>query len=330
VSILFSAAQAQVVYAELAKGYRHFGDVVQSMDLDKDHAEKLGEDLNDTDARMTAYHLQSVVRLLAASKDFKKSQHEIFENLLDDTKKLEDIMGKMAEDIGSLKAAKKKGVSDKKLDELKDDVEDRSKELRKTFKDLGWLDADRAEKTVTKLSFMSDLAGEKEISIIKTAVRGEILFFVDKIQTKLIPDMTQAEFSHNSMEYNFHEFRRSIRWISFYIQSLPEIFSLSNSDPLSAEQKQVIAEYGDNQFAKLDSSGSPVTIDRYSFTLLAKYVTQAGEAKDEAEKHFKFLEKGIPSELDEDKFKTEMVQMMQDFLDSGLTDKILENLKENI
>ena len=130
------------------------------------------------------------------------------------------------------------------------------------------------------------------------------------------------------MEFNFHEFRRNIRWIAIYLQSLPEIYSLTpySLEDATETEREILEQYKGNKYAEIDSTGSPVVIDRYSFYLLAHYIGLAGDAKDKAEEHFKLLENGIDSDLDEKKFKNDMVEMMEDFVDSKITDELLESL----
>lgn len=337
-----STSQAQLVYQQMDADFQSLEAEIQSLDLSEGELDRLGFQVTKSGARVLAFRLQGVLRLLSRGDDFKKSQKEAISDLYSEIKSLEDVIGKMDEAASVLKTAKKRledaiedKKSEKKITDLREKVKklegkakDQSKVVRKTFEKSGWLKVGVSQRRSQDLEFLKEWSGQEELSMIAEVIGDDYKYFEKKIKNELIPNFKKAKFSHDSMEYNFHEFRRLVRWASIYMQSLPQIFSLTpfTTEGMTAEQIQIMEDYQDYKYAQIESEGSPILIDRYTFYHLAHYVKLAGDSKDVAETHFKAIENGLESELDEEKFKKDMTEIMENFLDA----KILETLSDNL
>lgn len=324
--VFTGSAYGQTVYKQVSDDYQKLEELI----LELPTGDKFGYFITKSSTRVTAFRLQGVLRLLSRSNELKKKETEEAKKLFAEVKKIEDLIGKMAEEIDTLAAAEKKGASKDKIAKLKKKADEKSIEVSEAFEDMGWLEAGKAAANTKKIEFLKNYTGKSEVAIVNSAVRSEIETFISQFKNELIPNMSDSKFSHDSMEYNFHEFRRNIRWIAIYLQSLPGIYSLTpySLEDATETEREILEQYKGNKYAEIDSTGSPVVIDRYSFYLLAHYIGLAGDAKDVAEEHFKLLENGIDSDLDEKKFKNDMVEMMEDFVDSKITDELLESLSK--
>ncbi len=339
---LATTAQAQVVYEQMATDFQALEQEIQALDVNENDSDKLGFQVVRSNARVLAFRLQGVLRLLTRGSQFKKSQSETIDDLFSEIKSLEDVIGKMDEATSVLKTAKKRleeaiedDKSKKKINDLREKVkkleakaQEQSKYVGKVFKKSGWLKAGVASERTSELHFLQYYSGDEELKMISTLILSEYAFFQKKIRSELIPKFKNAKFSHDSMEYNFHEFRRLVRWASIYLQSLPKVFSLSpySTEGLSSDRVQILEDYRDYKYAQIESSDSPIIVDRYTFYHLAHFVKLAGDSKDVAEKHFKALENGLDSELDEDQFKKDMTEIMEGFLDARILDTLSDNL----
>lgn len=284
----------------------------------------LGYVIGTSSARVTAFRLQGVLRLIVGSLQLKAVDQKNVITLYRNIKSIEDAIGKMDEAQTTLNNAIKKGASTNKIKALRTMADTKSKALATIYADIGWLDSGVAETSIQYLHFLNALSSKNEAKLITSAIINEMASFKMEIEKELLPGLRDQEFSHDSMEYNFHEFRRQIRWVAIYFSSLPSLFMLSpyTTEGLNANQVEILETYKNNKYAQIDSHNSPIVIDRLTFYTLAHYIQIAGDAKDVAEEHFKLIENGIPSELDEKQFKKDMVKMMIDFIDS----KTFENL----
>lgn len=338
------SSEAQIIYQQMQKDFQSLENEIQKMDLSDEGVDALGFQVTRSGARVMAFRLQGVLRLLVRSRDFSKKQSETLQELFSDVKAIEDVIGKMDEASSVLKTAKNRlekaieeNNSDKKIEELRKKVKslsvkaaEQSKTVGKIFKQAGWLKVGAAADRTEDLGFLQDWKGAEEFAMITTVIRSQYSAFKTKISEELLPNFKKAEFGHDSMEHNFHEFRRIIRWASIYLQSIPGIFSLTpyTLDGLSAEQIQIMENYRKYKYAQIESENSPIVVDRYPFYLLAHFVKQAGDSKDEAESHFKALENGLESSLDEDQFKKDMIAIMEGFLAAGVLDSLSKNISD--
>ncbi|MCC6137269.1 MAG: hypothetical protein IT287_01450 [Bdellovibrionaceae bacterium] len=302
--------------------------------IEKTLSENKGEDLlgyviTSSAVRVTSFRLQGVIRLLNASPSLPSKKGKDIEILYRNIKTVEDSIGKMDEALTTLGNASKKGASEKKIKDLRKKADQQSKLVAKYYKQIGWLKNDAAEKSIDKILFLNQMSPNEESKIIRSAIASEIKTFQQKISNELLPGMRDQKFSHDSMEYNFHEFRREIRWVAIYFSSLPGLFSLKTYtlDGYTPEQQEILKEYKGNKYAEIDSENAPIVIERYTFYNLANYIQLAGNAKDIAEEHFKLIEAGVDSELDENQFKNDMVKMMTAFINSGTFEDLLQTIE---
>jgi hypothetical protein len=289
----------------------------------------LGFVITRSNVRVTAFRLQGVLRLLNTSSDFKTKEIEKIRALLKNVKTIEDVIGKMDEALTTLNNALKKGASESKLKALREKADAQSKLVVKTLRTANWLNDGGSKKSKELADFLNSLDRETEVLLIQNAIAQELNRFQLKIAKELLAGMKDMPFSHDSMEYNFHEFRREIRWAAIYFSSVPSIFSLTpyTLEGHTPDQQNILIKYKGNKYAEIDSENSPIQVDRYTFYLLAHYVSVAGDAKDVAEEHFKLLEAGIDSTLDEQQFKSDMVKMMEDFLNDDIFTKLKSSSK---
>lgn len=338
------SASAGVVYEQMATDLKSLREGMQSSlarieakedkIIEKTESENKGNDLigyviGSSSVRVVAFRLQGVLRLLNTSSELSAKKQKDIYSLFTEIKAIEDGIGKMDEALTTLKNATDKGASDKKISSLRKKADEQSKYIAKKYKDIGWFKEDADSGALEKIDFLQQMNPDQEANIIRTAMVQEIKSFKDEISNELLPGMRDQEFSHDSMEYNFHEFRRQIRWVAIYFSSLPGLFSLSpyTLEGLTTDQQEILQTYKGNKYAQIASENSPVTVDRYTFYLLAHFIQQAGDAKDVAEEHFKLIEAGVDSELDEKQFKHDMVKMMTDLIDSRIFDTLIDTLQ---
>ncbi|MCB9073542.1 MAG: hypothetical protein H6623_07955 [Bdellovibrionaceae bacterium] len=333
-----STAQAGVVYDQMQNDLVQLQEEIQSSItqaneyedkiVEKYQSGNAGDDLLGytivkSSSRVLAFRLQGVLRLLNKSDDFKKKQGDKIHDLYSDMKTIEDVIGKMDEVLTTLKRAIEKGAPESKLAKLRAQVDAQSKRVVEDIDSVHFFKQGGAERALEKIDFLEELHGKSEIHLVNGAIDGEIEYFQSKITEELIPGFKAEEFSHESMENYFHEFRREIRWIAIYFNSLPSIYSLTpyKTDGYTVEEQALLEEYKDSKYAQINSENSPVIIERVLFYKLTAYIEKAGDAKDAAEEHFKLEEAGIPNDLDETQFKKDMIQIMKQFLDDNIFEK---------
>lgn len=342
--LLCATAQGGVVYTQMTTDFVSLQtgisasleriETKEAQIISKNKSENKGKDLlgyviTSSSVRVTAFRLQGVLRLLVAAPSLSNKTLKDVTELYANIKLIEDSIGKMDEALTTLNNAIKKGAADKKIKELRKKADSQSQLVAKNYEQIGWFKKNAAEKAIDKLSFLDKMPANEESEIVRTAITSEIVKFQTKIATELLPGMSDEEFSHDSMELNFHEFRRQIRWVAIYFSSLPQLFSLTpyTLDGHTPEQQEILIKFKGNKYAEIKSENSPIKIDRFTFYNLARFVQFAGDAKDVAEEHFKLLDVGVESDLDEEQFKADMVKMMADFLESGTFERLLEAIQ---
>lgn len=339
-----ATANAAVVYDQMAADLQTMEDAIQASIvrvetkedkiIEKTQSENKGMDLlgyavNGSPVRVTAFRLQGVLRLLTTSPALGSKNSKDVNTLYRQSKTIEDAIGKMDEKVTTLNNAIKKGASDKKIKGLRKAADEQSKLLNDLYKEIGWLKKDAANDAIKKINFLTKLSEKDEARLITSSIVKEISTFKNKIEHELSTGMRDQEFSHDSMEHNFHEFRREIRWVAIYFSSLPGLFSLSpySTEGTTPEEREILETYKGNKYAEIDSENSPIVIDRLTFYTLAHYIQIAGDAKDQAEEHFKLLENGIDSDLDEAQFKIDMVNMMDAFIEAKVFNRLSDTIK---
>lgn len=289
----------------------------------------LGYTVMRSPVRVTAFRLQGVLRLLQSAKELSAKDKIQTQTLLKEIKSIEDAVGKMDEAYTTLQNAIKKSAPESKIEELRALTDKKSMEFRIQSESTGWLAKGNAIKSFGKIDFLQKLSSTEEIALFKKVIREQIIATQMEIKNELLPEFAKKDFSYDSMEHYFHEYRRQIRWIAIYFSSLPKLFSLTpyNLEGHTPEQQQILEKYKGNKYAEIASENSPIKIDRYTFYLQAHYIQLAGDSKDIAEEHFKLLQAGVESELDAVQFKKDMVQMMSDNLNKKIFETLIENLK---
>lgn len=280
--------------------------------------------LLESKARDQAFHLEGLLRLLIRNKAVPKKKIKRLEKILKQTKAFEDCMGKMDESLALEKALQHQ---QKKVD-ANPLVRSQSAVLytltEKTFGSEQWV-----KEQLEKLHFLHSWNTKKTAKVVRVCLCEELEKLTEKTCTEILPKIEKSKLTYDLMELYFHEFRRMLRWIPIYTQTLQELFELSpfSLEDVSTKEKFILQKYKRNIFTELTSSRPLITIDRYGYYYFSHSIAIAGQIKDTIEMYYKMKDLHLRTELDSDKYKKEMVQVIVDFLESGALWRLYDSLK---
>lgn len=292
--------------------------------LQKRSPATFGIALLESKARDQAFHLQGLLRLLIRNKAVSAKKLKRLEKILKYTKSLEDALGRMDE---ALALEKNIQTQQKKVD-ANPLVRSQSAVVQtlalKTFGSQVW-----AQEQLDNLSFFKKWSDKKSVKVIKFCLREELERLTEKTTSELLPKIEKSALSYDIMELYFHEFRRALRWIPIYVQTLHSFFSLTPydlNDAESAFEKRILRKYKGNPFTEISSPHPYFQLDRFSFYMFSHSIENAGYIKDTIEMYYKLKDLKIKAELDTIKYKKEMIELMIEFLESGAIWRLYDSL----
>ncbi|MCC6137268.1 MAG: hypothetical protein IT287_01445 [Bdellovibrionaceae bacterium] len=283
-----------------------------------------GQELLDTKARDQAFHIEGLIRLLLRNDLVSKKQKKFLEELLKKTKSLEDSLGKMDEFLSLQENLHLHARTHKDASPLLRSQSTILKDLAKTtYGSKKWIDTQ-----LKGLEFLKKWRPKKTIKIVNRCLAEEILRLTEKTSEDLLPTIINTPFSYDLMEYNFHEFRRNVRWIPIYIQTLQKEFTLSRYSEADTSdfEKNILKKYKANPFTQLPSKQASTTIDRFGYYMFSHTIAVSGDTKDNVETHYKLKELRLKTKLNTKKAKKEMIRIIEEFLESGAAWRLYDSL----
>lgn len=285
-----------------------------------------GGHLLESKGRDQAFRIEGLARLLFRNTNISKKKRRALEKLMRHAKAFEDILGKMDEVLALEKNVvghSKKVIDPRPLIRSQSAL---AKEIGlNTFGSKKWI-----KKQLSAVSFLKKGEPKESLKIAREAIANEIEDLIEKTTTELLPNLQKSSFGYDAMEDYYHEFRRILRWIPIYVQTLP-IFELTPFAPeeYPKEEKQILQKYKGNPFTEIDSKHARISLDRFSFYMFSHTIARSGLIKDGVEMHFKLKELKLKTTLNADKYKREMIRSIEDFLKSGAAWRLYDSVLKN-
>lgn len=232
---------------------------LKSIDEDKLHTPDKNLKLKTRDL---LFELEGLLRLHIKTQSLSKKQLKTANKILAFLKKAEDFLGRL--DLSNTLQKESKSfnlVSKKELKNIKESLIN------------DWTDISRIEKNFLELDFKY-----QPKSILKLLSRE--LKRIDVKSRSLKKYIDQEAYSHENLELGFHEWRRSIRWISIYIQFYKNYFYLvesSNKTPYP-----ILKEFEDSIFTQFPKK-APISMNKRIFYELSAYIYYSGKLKEKLE-----------------------------------------------
>lgn len=283
-----------------------------------------GEALLESRARDQAFHIEALLRLVLRNNIATKKQTKFLEKLLQKTKSLEDTLGKMDEYVSLQKKTQTLSKQPKDHSPLLRSESTIIKDLAEsTYGSKRWVN-----KQISSLRFLKKWSTKKSRRIINQSIASEIVKLTAKTTDDLLPALKTSPFSYELMEYKFHEYRRALRWIPIYVQTLQNQFTLSPSDKSSSStfEKMILEKYRTNPFTQLPNQSTAVALDRFSYYMFSHSIAVSGIIKDEVETHFKLKELHVATEIDTQHYQKQMIAIIEEFLTSGASWRLFDSL----
>jgi hypothetical protein len=295
--------------------------------MDSTDKSEFGVHLLKSDARTPCFHIESLLRLLTSAKKIKSQHKKNLAILLKEIKELEDLLGDVDELLVTRENAQKM-MSPIRASELEIKIEAISlKVFMTSTKLLG--STNHLQKKLKFISFLKKTSQTEAIKIANKSIAKELKKTLKKAAESILPNLRTKSFSYELMEDNFHEFRRNLRWLPIYMHTLKSLYGLSPYSLVNttSQERTILKKYKGNVFAEINSSNSPVIIDRYSFYLFSHYIAISGALKNKIELSFDLKKLNISIPLKTGPLKKEMANIVEDFLESGVIWFVYDNLQ---
>ncbi len=149
--------------------------------------------------------------------------------------------------------------------------------LNELLMDDHWLDGEQIDKIIKKLKPLDDLSVEKENNEIKDKYKKDIAEIIDFVKDE--------KFVFDDMEFDVHELRRKLRWLSIYPHALNGVFQLAPSKNTKADVKKYLTDkvlsspY--NVLPENKEKLKTISIDKNSFYSLSWMIAELGQLKDQ-------------------------------------------------
>lgn len=252
-------------------------------------------------ARDILFNLEGLLRLHLKTKSLTKKEIKSTENCLEFLKRTEDFLGKIHLDL-SLKGYDFNLMKEKEL----------SKKTKILYNDWDkkYL---KIEKTLSSIQFK---VHSKDILKMFTKEIKRI----DKKSISLKSFIEVKDLTHEALELGFHEWRRSIRWISIYMQFYKDSFYL-DSVKTKFEPKRW-SNLKDSDFVNFPNSKAKIRMDKTLFFELSEYIFVSGKVKDKLE-----IESLLEKRISLLNYKHQADQMFNTFNKSKILKKLLKSIR---
>lgn len=247
------------------------------------------------------FNLEGLLRLHLKTKSLTKKEIKSTENCLEFLKRTEDFLGKIHLDL-SLKGYDFNLMKEKEL----------SKKTKILYNDWDkkYL---KIEKTLSSIQFK---VHSKDILKMFTKEIKRI----DKKSISLKSFIEVKDLTHEALELGFHEWRRSIRWISIYMQFYKDSFYL-DSVKTKFEPKRW-SNLKDSDFVNFPNSKAKIRMDKTLFFELSEYIFVSGKVKDKLE-----IESLLEKRISLLNYKHQADQMFNTFNKSKILKKLLKSIR---
>lgn len=225
------------------------------------------------DLRTPMFMLEGLCKIyedIADEKPYKKMRQSF--------KFVEDTLGAVDHYVAMYKTFE----DNKKVnDDVKDYFYNKAQEKIWLLSDLlleeHWLDGERLDKIHKKLKSENDLSLEKENEAIVKKYTHDVQEIIDFVKAD--------EFTFEDMEFDVHELRRKLRWLSIYPHALNGVMQLAPSKNTNASVKKYLTDkvlaspY--NVLPENKDKLTTINIDKNSFYSLSWMIAELGSIKDQ-------------------------------------------------
>lgn len=208
------------------------------------------------------FELEGLLRLHIKTQSLSKKQLKTANKILAFLKKAEDFLGRL--DLANALQKESKTfnlVSEKELKNIKESLLNDWTDISEIEKNFLELDLKYQPKSILKLL-------SRELKRIDAKSRG------------LKEYINEETYSHENLELGFHEWRRSIRWISIYIQFYKNHFCLKEG--LNKTPYPLLKEFENSVFTQFPKK-APISMNKQFFYKLSSYIYYSGKLKEKLE-----------------------------------------------
>lgn len=246
-----------------------------------------------TPARQWLFYLQSLCRVYREVQGKKP-----FKALAEPIKALEDQLGAVDYwDAWLKEAATKKGFPARMKSVLERHKSGELATLQKLIDSDGWF-ANDFERIRSILDALSEVDWHKP-----NKDRRKVAEFLSDELKEIEKEYRDGEIDFAELELGVHEFRRQLRWISIYAQSLEGLVQLRSVEPVPGDLKKymtkAIKESRYNILPPREEGIEPVYLSAPHFYALSWVIAEIGEIKDDGLKIEAFNHAGKEAGLSE-------------------------------
>lgn len=223
-----------------------------------------------------------------------EKERGLFEKIRQETKKLEDVLGRVDLLLSLLKEAEQK-KSDVLIEVFTKELKTARRGLKHILKKDSWFEKRKSRtakfrKRLSKIEWPSD---KDHYTYLAREIVTSIGNLQRRFELEIRPELSKP-LTHEILEHDVHEFRRELRWFAIYFQTGQGLFALSPMPrKLSPSDKKLVDSFKDSPFIKLPSAiYTKGWLSPLAFIELTRLIQIIGEIKDKAEKFF-FMKEGL-------------------------------------
>lgn len=166
---------------------------------------------------------------------------------------------------------------------------------------------------------------KKTKKFLKSALKNEIKKINSKIKEQLLPVISQPQYNHTQLEEGLHELRRSIRWVSIYIQAYKDKFVLvSSKKKKNSYEKSLIKKHKDSPFSNFTGDKNQIKLNDLAYYDLSEMIKALGDLKSLGEQGY-FIEERWGKEHDyfDQSIESKSLSLTQHLIDSNILGNLL-------
>jgi hypothetical protein len=222
---------------------------------------------------------RQVFLLEGISKMYTDIHGKKAERVYDETKRLEDQIGKYSMTKSNLAAAEKVGADPRAVTILRTDMEAARAALK------GLLVEEWMPNAKGKIPAMRDIV--EDWSEAKWGSYEKDLAKVKDELSRRLGKLEETPYDMNNLEDGIHELRRQLRWFPIYAESLNGLFQLDETkNPVPAYEPLLKHEIASSKYVQLpaaDREKDPISLPKSVYCALMQLTLDLGALKDSGE-----------------------------------------------
>ncbi len=219
------------------------------------------------------------------SRIYEEKYPDTMEPMREQSKLMEDLIGKLVDDGIHLKYAQDVGADPRVVRHVKAEQKENRKELLQLLRDQKWIDAkdtrlDKWERKIEK----TEWDGPKKDRIY---ILQKMYEFTQQLRHK--------DWDMNDLQDGMHDFRRRVRWLSIYTRTLADLMVMDDRSlgRWDAILEDPIAQSDYAKMPEVEKLKFPILIPKQVMLELTKAIEELGDAKDTGEAQNDWLKNAL-------------------------------------